>query len=43
MKTDKTLGEDEVASFEKIEELTSSYVKKTEDAVKAKEKELTTV
>ena len=28
MKTDKTLGEDEVASFEKkIEELTSSYVK----------------
>jgi len=44
MKTDKTLGEDEVASFEKkIEELTSSYVKKTDDAVKAKEKELTTV
>jgi ribosome recycling factor len=44
MKTDKTLGEDEFASFEKkIEDLTTSYVKKTEDAVKAKEKELTTV
>ena len=39
MKTDKTLGEDEFASFEKkIEDLTTSYVKKTEDAVKAKEK-----
>ena len=44
MKTDKTLGEDEFASFEKkIEDLTTSYVKKTDDAVKAKEKELTTV
>ena len=44
MKTDKTLGEDGFTSFEKkIEDLTTSYVKKTEDAVKAKEKELTTV